>query len=163
MIVSIKVECEGGMSDSEDVQNYVSLEHLEKTVNQKYEEIKAARRLLFGRLKQENSKLDSEDKRKLRVLQRKMNKAYKRLQKEDHDSGITERECERILKPWDLYHVQLIYVTGRAFKYTEIEAEDGGDTIHGMEWDNEKGDKSDFERKVETNLTNLLQQLKKSK
>ena len=150
------------MADSEYEIHY-GFGRIEEKVNEMFEDIKVERRLLFGRLRQENSKLNSEKKRKLRVLERRMNKAYKRLEIDNNAETFTAKQIELILKPWIKYQIELIYVRGDVFGSAKIQDEDGGATIHGMEWDNkEGGNHNDFERKVETNLTTLLQQLKKS-
>jgi hypothetical protein len=146
----------GGMADSED-QAYFGIDILLEKVGEKYEQIKVRRRLLFGRLKEEGSKLDPEQKRKLRRLWRKMNKEYKRLVRdEDSDEGYTEQKMEQIMRPWTLYFKTLIEIYSEISNDEEIRDVDEGDTIHGMDWEKEKGDSKEDDEKDKYTVRRLF-------
>jgi hypothetical protein len=128
------------MADSED-QAYFGIDILLEKIGGEYEQIKAQRRLLFVRLKDEGSKLNPGQKLKLRRLWRKMNKAYKRLGRHvNHEKGFTKRKMEQINRPWSLYHNALIEIYAEIFKGEDIRDGDADDTIHGMDWEKENGD-----------------------
>lgn len=146
------------MTDSEHQEHY-GLDYVIDHVDGMYTEIQEVRHHLLNRMKTENYNFNRDQKRELRVLWRKMNRAYKKLLR-SHDLYVTKKQMNDFVGPWVVYHKELLHLMMHFFPYQENQEGDGGDIIHGMDWEKEKGGNKNSDKQMKTSLTGLLDQLK---
>jgi len=147
------------MADSEQQEHY-TLNYVIDYVDNMYTEIQEVRRHLLNRMKTENIIFDREQKRELRVMWRKMNRAYKKLIRSHDDFSVTRKQMHDLCEPWKVYHNAILVLKKNFFQYEENQEGDGGDIIHGMDWEKEKGGNKNSDKQMKTSLTGLLDQLK---